>query len=62
MIIELINRHVLVNHSLNADTVLRLTPPAVLTAEEVDLLVTTIDEALGALATRYPTAAGVGGN
>jgi putrescine aminotransferase len=62
MIIELIDRHVLVNHSLNADTVLRLTPPAVLTAEEVDLLVTAIDEALGALAQRYPTAAAVGGN
>jgi len=60
MLVELIGRGVIVNHSLNAATVLRLTPPAVLDAVEADLLVSTIAAALRALARRYPTANHVG--
>ncbi|MEU2611676.1 aminotransferase class III-fold pyridoxal phosphate-dependent enzyme [Micromonospora sp. NPDC007271] len=54
MIIELVNQRVIVNHSLNADTVLRLTPPAVITPDEVDHLVSAVDAALRALDRRYP--------
>lgn len=53
-LVELIGRGVLVNHSLNSATVLRLTPPAVLTDAEADLLVTAVAGALRTLAHRYP--------
>ncbi|RSM70831.1 aspartate aminotransferase family protein [Actinoplanes sp. ATCC 53533] len=59
-LIELIGRGVIVNHSLNAAAVLRLTPPAVLTTAEADLLVSAFASALRALARRYPTADHVG--
>ncbi|WP_236791066.1 aspartate aminotransferase family protein [Amycolatopsis sp. GM8] len=39
-VLELINQRVLVNHSLNAHRVIRLTPPAVLTESDVDRLLT----------------------
>jgi putrescine aminotransferase len=53
-LIELIDRHVIVNHSLNAHTVLRLTPPAILTDAEVDLLAGVFDEVFRVLGNRYP--------
>ncbi|HET8658026.1 MAG TPA: aminotransferase class III-fold pyridoxal phosphate-dependent enzyme, partial [Micromonosporaceae bacterium] len=56
MLSELLERRVIVNHSLNASNVLRLTPPAVLTAAETDHLVTAFDESFRILADRYPTA------
>ena len=56
MLSELLERRVIVNHSLNAHAVLRLTPPAVLTAAETDHLVTAFDESFRTLADRYPTA------
>lgn len=39
-VLELINQRVLVNHSLNAHRVIRLTPPAVLTGSDIDWLLT----------------------
>jgi putrescine aminotransferase len=54
LLIELVSQKVLVNHSLNSSTVLRLTPPAVITPAEVDHLVTAIDAALRAVNRRYP--------
>jgi len=50
--LELIDRGVLVNHSLNAARVLRLTPPAVLDTGDVDLFLTALDSALGAAEAR----------
>ena len=59
-LVELIARQVIVNHSLNADTVLRLTPPAVLSPAETDHLVSAFDSALRVLTRRYPTPDHVG--
>lgn len=52
MILELVGRGVLVNHSLNAGRVLRLTPPAVVTDDELRLFLTALTEALHAVAAR----------
>lgn len=52
--LELIDRHVLVNHSLNAHKVVRLTPPAVLTQAQVARLLDAFAGAATALASRYP--------
>jgi putrescine aminotransferase len=46
LVLALLDRDILVNHSLNAADVLRLTPPAVLTAEQVDRTLTAFAEAL----------------
>jgi putrescine aminotransferase len=50
--LELMSRGVLVNHSLNAADVLRLTPPAVLTDPDVELFAQVLDDALAAVAAR----------
>lgn len=55
-ILELLSARVIVNHSMIASTVLRLTPPAVLSGDEVALLVEAFDSALRTLGQRYPTA------
>ncbi|GAA3209257.1 hypothetical protein GCM10020256_06450 [Streptomyces thermocoprophilus] len=52
MILELVGRGVLVNHSLNAGRVLRLTPPAVVTDDEVRRFLAALAEALDAVAAR----------
>ncbi len=44
LVLDLLERGVLVNHSLNAHGVVRLTPPAVLTDAEADRLVETVAE------------------
>lgn len=44
-VMELRDRGVLVNHSLNAHRVIRLTPPAVLTQSDVDWLFTAFEDA-----------------
>ncbi|MFF2118557.1 aspartate aminotransferase family protein [Kitasatospora sp. NPDC058184] len=44
-VMELHDRGVLVNHSLNAHRVIRFTPPAVLTPSDVDWLLTAFDDA-----------------
>ncbi|MEU7905456.1 aminotransferase class III-fold pyridoxal phosphate-dependent enzyme [Actinoplanes sp. NPDC049118] len=51
--LELMSRGVLVNHSLNAADVLRLTPPAILADPEVDFFAQVLDDALAAVATRH---------
>lgn len=52
LVLDLLERGVLVNHSLNAHGVVRLTPPAVLTDAEADRLVETVAAAARALAGR----------
>jgi putrescine aminotransferase len=52
LILELVGRGVLVNHSLNAGRVMRLTPPAVITGKELALFLSALEESLRAVATR----------
>ncbi|MFK0120039.1 aspartate aminotransferase family protein [Streptomyces sp. NPDC090994] len=47
LLLEMIARGVLVNHSLNSTRVLRLTPPAVVDDTALDLFLTTFADALG---------------
>jgi putrescine aminotransferase len=51
--LELLQRRVIVSHSLNAHRVMRLTPPAVLTEVECDWLLGAIEEAACELKQRY---------
>lgn len=51
---ELLERRVLVNHSLNAHRVIRFTPPAVLSDSEMTWLLDAFANAVRALATRLP--------
>ncbi|MCP3803318.1 aminotransferase class III-fold pyridoxal phosphate-dependent enzyme [Allokutzneria sp. A3M-2-11 16] len=53
LLLALIDRRVLVNHSLNNSTVLRLTPPAVLSDGEVERIVDAFDESFAAIAARF---------
>ncbi|MFJ5271741.1 aspartate aminotransferase family protein [Streptomyces sp. NPDC088358] len=52
LILELVGHGVLVNHSLNATRVLRLTPPAILGEDEVRLFLDALTEALRTVAAR----------
>jgi putrescine aminotransferase len=52
LILALLGGGVLVNHSLNASKVLRLTPPAIIDEAELDLFLGTFAEALAAVAAR----------
>jgi len=54
LVMELMERGVIVNHSLNAHRVLRLTPPAVLSQEDVHWLLTALADSADALARRTP--------
>lgn len=51
--LELMNQHLLVNHSLNAHRVIRLTPPAVLTDADIDWLLTAFTAAARAVAQHH---------
>ncbi|WP_306317504.1 MULTISPECIES: aspartate aminotransferase family protein [unclassified Streptomyces] len=53
LLIELVSRGVIANHSLNSHLVLRLTPPAILAPAEVDFLCEAFDNACRAQAARY---------
>jgi putrescine aminotransferase len=53
--LELLERHVLVNHSLNAHRVIRLTPPALLSDVDTAWLLNAVTEAATTLAARYTT-------
>ncbi|MFD4790600.1 aspartate aminotransferase family protein [Streptomyces sp. NPDC058459] len=55
-LLELLARDVIANHSLNAHTVVRLTPPAVLGEPELDHLDEALDGAFRALGRRFPAA------
>lgn len=55
-LLELLARDVIANHSLNAHTVVRLTPPAVLDEPGLDHLDDALDGAFRALAQRFPAA------
>ncbi|MBF6330744.1 aspartate aminotransferase family protein [Nocardia transvalensis] len=54
LLVELVTHNVIPNHSLNSERVLRLTPPAVLDRSEVGFLLDRFDQAVAALAGRYP--------
>ncbi|KUO09851.1 aspartate aminotransferase family protein [Streptomyces sp. DSM 15324] len=53
LLLELVDRHVVVNHSLNAHPVVRVTPPAVLSPDEETQLLEAMDDALTAMAKRF---------
>jgi putrescine aminotransferase len=53
-LMELLERRVILNHSLNAQRVVRFTPPAILTDEDVLWLLTAVTEAAIALGQRCP--------
>lgn len=53
LMLELLERHVLVSHSLNAHTVVRVTPPATIDEAAADWLLGAVDESLHVLAGRY---------
>jgi putrescine aminotransferase len=55
LLLELVGHGVIANHSLNSHLVLRLTPPAVLTNADVELLYIALDRACQAVAARYST-------
>jgi putrescine aminotransferase len=54
LVLELIDGRVLVNHSMNNSHVLRLTPPATISADELDQVATVFDSAFSVLAGRFP--------
>ena len=54
LVLELQSQHVLVNHSLNANAVLRLTPPAVMTDADLDWLFTSFTAAVRTVGARHP--------
>ncbi|MFD7782347.1 aspartate aminotransferase family protein [Streptomyces nojiriensis] len=57
-LLELLHRSVIVNHSLNAHSVVRLTPPAVLDEAEVQELAAALLAAARTLGERFPTQKG----
>jgi putrescine aminotransferase len=50
---ELLTRRVIVSASLNANRVMRLTPPVMLSEQQVDWLLSALDESAAVLADRY---------
>jgi putrescine aminotransferase len=54
LIYELLQRRVLVNHSLSGPTTLRLTPCVYMTERDVDWLCSALGESLKAISKRYP--------
>jgi putrescine aminotransferase len=56
LVVELLERRVIVSHSLNANRVVRLTPPAILTESELDWLLAALRESLRAVARHHPRA------
>lgn len=55
MLIELFNNGVVANHSMNGSTVVRFTPPAILTGGDVDFLLTSFEKATRDLIDRRAT-------
>jgi putrescine aminotransferase len=54
LVVELLERRVIVSHSLNTNRVVRLTPPAVLTEDEVGWLLEAFRDSARALAAAHP--------
>jgi putrescine aminotransferase len=52
LVLELLDRGVLVNHSLNASKVVRLTPPAILSDADLSLFLSLFDDAMVSIAAR----------
>jgi putrescine aminotransferase len=59
---EIVDRHLLVNYSLNASSVLRFTPPAVMSDDDTAFLLAAFDDACAAVAARFPYTHHVGAN
>ncbi len=59
LMLELMDRHVLVSNTMNAHGTVRLTPSAFFTDEDVRWLLDALEGAAGALAERYPGTASV---
>lgn len=59
LIYELLQRRVLVNHSLSGPTTLRLTPCAYMTERDVDWLCSALNESLTVISKRYPVEEGI---
>ncbi|MFF0816700.1 aspartate aminotransferase family protein [Rhodococcus sp. NPDC003318] len=53
MLVELISNRVIANFSLNSDSVLRFTPPAILTEPDTEFLLAALDNAAHTVGTRY---------
>jgi putrescine aminotransferase len=56
LVLELLARRVVVNHSLNNQRVVRLTPPAVMTPEDVSWLLDAVESSAQVLSDRYEPA------
>jgi putrescine aminotransferase len=52
--LELLDAGIVTSHSLNASSVLRMTPPACLSDEDVELLLSSVDRAATSLGKLYP--------
>ncbi|PZG14083.1 aspartate aminotransferase family protein [Micromonospora craterilacus] len=59
-LMDLLDNDVVVNHSMNAHPVLRLTPPATMTTADEARLIASIDRACAALAARFPAPGATG--
>ncbi len=57
-LMDLLDNDLLVNHSMNAQSVIRLTPPAVLTDAQAARLIAAFEAACASLARRFPADAG----
>lgn len=55
LLVEMLDRGVIINHSLNGSSVVRLTPPAILEMAHADQLLTALDEALAATLAQHST-------
>ena len=60
LLAELMDQHVIVNYSLNASTVLRFTPPAVMSDDDTEFLLSAYDAACVEVSARYPIATTLG--
>ena len=54
LVLELLDRNVLVSNTLNSQATVRLTPPVFLTEDDIGWLRSAVDEAATALAAQYP--------
>ena len=60
LLAEMVDRHLIVNYSLNASSVLRFTPPAVMSDDDIDFLLSAFAGACAEMSARYPTVDSLG--